>query len=235
LVVGHPIPGPNTVVHLGFTGSNTLTTTNGTSAAIDCRLGASIYFKGGEGARLTARGAGDGAAIGSGFGHSCGLLDFNGGRFEAYGGARSAGIGTAANGTSARLGKLHIHNGTFFVRSRNGAGIAAGWAGDGLTVVDDLRIEGGVFDIAVTGGGAGIGSGYATFGNSSVNMITVTGGNLTLSGGHGAGIGSGYAAIGTSSVDRIMVTGGNLTLTGSSGTGIGSGAHGRAGSRALGW
>jgi hypothetical protein len=214
----------NSVLNLEFAGTNTLVTTtnvgSGDSAAIDCRDNASITFTNGNdlAAKLIARGSGYGPAIGSGAGHSCAGLTFNGGTYEAYAGNHAAAIGSATGmvgNQSSHLGKLEFVSGDFLARANEGAAIGGGAALGASTGVVELRISGGTFDVTVSGSGEGaaIGAGWGHSGTSTVSNLVIEGGSFSVSAARAAGIGAGGGA---STVGNLTIRDGFFRAMGGS-------------------
>ncbi len=127
-----------------------------------------------------------GAGIGGGRGGKGEKLYFYSGSIDAGGGYLASGIGGGARGSCINI---HIYNGDVIaVGGVGGAGIGTGYFPQTSNeAAQYITIAGGT--VIARGGenGAGIGGGqYA-----SAKNITITGGNVTVSGCYGAGIGGG--------------------------------------------
>ncbi|MBR1624281.1 MAG: hypothetical protein IJ676_00915, partial [Clostridia bacterium] len=137
---------------------------------------------------LTVRGADYGAGIGGNQEKNCGTIVIESGTINAYGGEACAAIGS---GNEASCEDIEIKGGTVTAIGGVGAaGIGAGGYGQcrTITISGGKIYAEGTMDETYELGGAGIGGGY---GESYLEYITITGGNITAKGGYKA------AAIGT--------------------------------------
>ena len=161
-----------------------------------------------------------------------GNITINGGKITATGGADAAGIGSGyehKHTSDTSNGTITINGGTVTATgSSNGAGIGGGHAND--IPGGDIVIKDGT--VIANGGtkAAGIGTGFS---NYSLNgrSITISGGNVTATGGidskgvsGGAGIGAGSSCAGTSLTEIIIEGDADVTANGGDqAAGIGSG------------
>ena len=182
--------------------------------------------------KLTAKGGGFAAGIGTNVNSTGGNIVINGGTVTATGGSDAAGIGTGVSDPTNTCGTITINGGT--VTATGGAwaaGIGTGYAYMSSTnTCVAITINGGT--VTATGGayGAGIGTGYAQNNNSNTcGVITINGGSVNAAGGdNGAGIGTGCADASsgdaTAECGNIIIAGGTVIATGGAyGAGIGTG------------
>jgi hypothetical protein len=148
--------------------------------------------------KLTAKGGGYGAGIGTNLNSTGGNIVINGGTVNATGGDDGAGIGTGVSDPTNTCGTITINGGT--VTATGGvwaAGIGTGFAFMNSTnTCVAITINGGTVTAQGNSSGAGIGTGYA---NASSGDATAECGNIIIAGGtvnakggnYGAGIGTG--------------------------------------------
>ena len=137
---------------------------------------------------LDVYGATNAAGIGGRYNKDCGTIVIESGTINAYGGEACAAIGS---GNEASCEDIEIKGGTVTAIGGVGAaGIGAGGYGNcrSITISGGKIYAEGTMDETYELGGAGIGGGY---GESYLEYITITGGNITAKGGYKA------AAIGT--------------------------------------
>jgi hypothetical protein len=195
-----------------------------------------ILIRGGTIA-ASSRGVAYGAGVGTGCAYDSDALIENltieHGKFELHP-QEGAGIGTGsshreherANPTN-RIAHIAIKGGEFRIATvSSGTGIGAGCARQGLTVVNQIVIDGGIFDIDA-GFGSAIGAGGGYWGISGVDLVSIHNGSFRLSADSAAAIGAGYGYHeGRSYVNRIAITGGFFEIDGPydrNGAGIGAG------------
>jgi hypothetical protein len=99
---------------------------------------------------------------------------------------------------------ISIYGGTIVGGAENGAGIGAGDANSGNSIIEIIGIYGGYVE-GVGVNGAGIGAGGAQNGESSVSFVHIINATITCTSGGGAGIGSGEAGEGNTFVDIVKI------------------------------
>ena len=153
---------------------------------------------------------------------SVGNMVFESGIVNAEGGLDAAGIGGADSTLKVR--DITIKGTAIVTATGNGCGAGIG-SGYSCADLNGIRIEGGTVVAKSTGtgntGGAGIGYGGWDNFDTRYGTITITGGNITATGGAcGAGIGGAAKTC----PDKILITGGTIKATGGKlACGIGSG------------
>ena len=168
------------------------------------------------GGTITAKSGDDGAGIGGGRQGHLREMSFYGGTDKATG-YDGAGIGGGYHGHG---GNVNIYGGTIEALAENeGAGIGIGRYGKNGTV----RIHGGTVTATtnMSRDGAGIGGSEDT----TVDLIEITGGNITANGGDGAGIGGGDDSDG----GKIRISGGIIHAFAEGAAAIGGGSAEHAG------
>ena len=214
---GTPSFGHNVTVYGG-----SLTAIGDNSAGIGGSHSSDYYEYGGKltggtftiyGGKVEATGGDKGAGIGGGYEAGGGVVKIHGGTVIAHGSEYAAGIG---GGTYGFGGEVTITGGTVITTGgEKGAGIGGGSHGWGGKVT----ISGGT--VEATGGekAAGIGGGCYCSGGK----VTITGGTVTATGGEkAAGIGGGYDA----GAADVTITGGTIIAV--------AGNQGGTGNRAIG-
>ena len=170
-----------------------------------------------HGGTVQATGYNNCAGIGSNDGQTTGDITIYGGTVTATGGSNGAGIG---GGRDSDGGHIIIYGGTVTATGKDSsAGIGGGDASGSRADVSTIEIRGGT--VTATGNSKGSGIGGGEYGHAT---ITISGGNITATGGSSGGAGIGSGADGTGST--ITITGGAVSATASSGGyGIGNGKN----------
>jgi hypothetical protein len=122
---------------------------------------------------------------------------------------------------------LHFVNGTYETsHTSESTGIGAGFAEAGGSLVREILMESGLYNLTAMGGAAISRSSFA----SKVRNITILRGDVTAISAKGSGVGAGHASWGRSEVDSILIVNCSLTVPDSADqmTGIGSGASSSA-------
>jgi hypothetical protein len=184
-----------------------------------------------DGAKIAVSASQIGAGIGAG-GSISGISAVGNVTIRKSDVVTSASIGAAIGSAEAATGSsivLHIdiEDSNISATAGTGAGIGTGQGNDGgISLVNVIRLAGGVYDLKSTSTGPGIGAGSAmTNGRSSLGLLLIVRGQFTVEGASAAGIGSGatYGNGAVSEVHAIHIINGNFDVKGSSGAGIGAG------------
>jgi hypothetical protein len=163
----------------------------------------------------------NGAGIGAGYASLAAgaslvsTLDCWGGSISAQS-EWAAGIG-AGNGEAGGESAVEIISfvGTIVTaKGGNGAGIGAGYAEDGETIVWTIEVKSGSIT-ATSERGSGIGAGCADGGSTFVDRIVIEGDAVWASSELGAGIGAGSSENGSVSASSVAIQAGSVTASGS--------------------
>ena len=191
-------------------GANTLWSLG--SAGIHVPGGAELALDGSG--SLIAVGRNHSAGIGGGFRENSGSITINGGTITANGIGAGIGGGTGGSGDVTITGGHVTANG-----SGLSAGLGGGYGATRVTITGGTVVAKGASGGA-DGGGAGIGN--CNYGSGAV--ITITGGNVTATGGPGGGAGIGGGDHGAAG--SVYISGATVTARGGGqSAGIGGGSR----------
>lgn len=187
-----------------------------------------------------------GSGIGGGYEIACGNIVIESGTIIADGGKSAAGIG---GGNKGACGDITIHGGDITATNEGYGGAVIGCTGFNA-IGGDITITGGKITAEVKGNNLGIGIGSGSGELATIGKITISGGDITATGGIGAydqgkcgdidisggkivatsctdcaGIGAGYGfGTGSSICGNITISGGDVTAIGGKyAAGIGTG------------
>jgi hypothetical protein len=201
LTTTDPLTVISSSVSIVLDGDNVLESVDSDRPAVSCASHSNITFSAYQEGRLSA--TGNSTGIGSPSSGACGTLTFLNGSFVSRG---HFGPGIGSGRSPSTLDHIVFVTANVTAHSESyGAGIGSG---SGASAVNSIEIRGGTIDATASLFGAAIGAGN----ESDVEVVTITGGDVTVLASYGSGIGAGS---GKSTVKRRMIDRGSVKAPGS--------------------